>query len=544
MNPAARQAIPGHSQGGATIGKGGFRQPRDLDSLDPSAMSVTTAEDFALKAFDLDLLDEHQLRSVWAELGTTNVSLTEFQNVLLGHGLLTSYQVHRLMRGERTGFFFGDYKALYQIGAGSFARAFAVHKETGKVVAIKSLRQRYNQDPEVTGQFSREGTIGSLLRHPNIVPIYEVVSKEDEHYLVMEFIEGRTLRQFLKVRKRLEPIEAVRIMGDITAGLSCAFDLGITHRDLKASNIVITAHGDAKLLDFGLAAVSQTKRSHLIEEGPNPRAIDYVGLERFTKVKKNDPRSDVFFAGCIMYHALAGHPPLEETTDRLRRLRTDRFTGIVPLTLYESSLPRWVTRICDKAMNLSVEDRYQKPSEMLSELRAAAKRLAAAELGKTATKRSPNLPRQTAMRVRSPSPPIKRVVMVVESNQLMQNVFRQAFADSGYEVLVTSDPRRAVSLFDEDPRTANCILFCSSDLGEPALDAFNRFAVGTRTAHVPAVLVVGKEQNDWLRRANIAPHRIAVASPLRRPPTPRAGRTADAAIRVGRHSDLVGTAPP
>jgi serine/threonine-protein kinase len=489
-----------------------------------SAMSVTTAEDFALKAFDLDLLDEHQLRSVWAELGTTDVSLAEFQNVLLGHGLLTSYQVHRLMRGERTGFFFGDYKALYQIGAGSFARAFrAVHKDTGKVVAIKALRQRYCNDPEVTGQFSREGTIGSLLRHPNIVPIYEVVSKEDEHYLVMEFIEGRTLRQFLKVRKRLEPIEAVRIMSDITAGLSCAFDLGITHRDLKASNVVITAHGDAKLLDFGLAAVSQTKRSHLIEEGPNPRAIDYVGLERFTKVKKNDPRSDIFFAGCIMYHALAGVPPLEETTDRLRRLRTDRFTGIMPLTLYEPALPRWVTRICDKAMNLTVEDRYQKPSEMLSDLRAAAKRLAAAERGKEEDDAAQNGEIGSAARTaatnghagESPLPPPKRVVMVVESNQLMQNVFRQAFADSGYEVLITTDPRRAVSLFDEDPRTANCILFCSSDLGEPALDAFNRFAVGTRTAHVPAVLVVGKEQNDWLRRANIAPHRIAVASPLR-----------------------------
>lgn len=489
-------------------------------------MSVTTAEEFALKAFDLDLLDEHQLRSVWAELGTTNVSLQEFQNVLLGRGLLTSYQVHRLMRGERTGFFFGDYKALYQIGAGSFARAFrAVHKDTGKVVAIKALRQRYNLDPEVTGQFSREGTIGSLLRHPNIVPIYEVVSKEDEHYLVMEFIEGRTLRQFLKVRKKLEPIEAVRIMSDITAGLSCAFELGITHRDLKASNIVITAHGDAKLLDFGLAAVSQTKRSHLIEEGPNPRAIDYVGLERFTKVKKNDVRSDIFFAGCIMYHALAGHPPLEETTDRLRRLRTDRFTGIVPLALYESSLPRWVSRICDKAMNLAVEDRYQKPSEMLGDLRVAAKRLAAAERAKDGEETAADTAGvNPAARLEGatnghageePLTAIKRVVMVVESNQLMQNVFRQAFADSGYEVLITTDPRRAVSLFDEDPRTANCILFCSSDLGEPALDAFNRFAVGTRTAHVPAVLVVGKEQNDWLRRANIAPHRIAVASPLR-----------------------------
>jgi serine/threonine-protein kinase len=235
-------------------------------------------------------------------------------------------------------------------------------------------------------------------------------------------------------------------------------------------------------------------------------------LERISKVKKNDPRSDIFFAGCIMYHALAGHPPLEETTDRLRRLRTDRFTSVVPLTLYEPSLPRSVTRICDKAMSLAVDDRYQRPAEMLSDLRAAAKKLGPID---TDTYEVAIAPSSNGHAGDGAAAAGKKIVMVVESNQLMQNVFRQAFQDSGYEVLITTDPRRAVSLFDEDPRTANCILFCSSDLGEPALDAFNRFAVGTRTAHVPAVLVVGKEQNDWLPKANIAPHRIAVASPLR-----------------------------
>jgi eukaryotic-like serine/threonine-protein kinase len=522
--PAAPTRVPP-----TTASSNAMPSSTTLSNPVPMPRLPMTPEEFAQRAFDLELVDEYDLRRVWSDIGTASVTLEEFQNSLIRHDLLTSYQVNRLMRGERSGFYFGEYKALYQVGAGSFARAFrAVHRENGQVVAIKALRSRYNDNPEVTGQFSREGAVGVMLRHPNIVPIYEVVSKEDDHYLVMEFIEDRTLRQFLKVRKRLDPAIALPIIIDIVAGLSHAFERGITHRDIKASNVVITSHGQAKLLDFGLAAVSQTPRTHLIEEGPNPRAIDYVGLERISKVKKNDLRSDIYFAGCMMYQMLSGQTALEETTDRLRRLRTDRYTSIMPLGMMEPKLPRYIARVCEQAMSLDAAARYQRPADMLADLQAAAKRLTGSERPETTGLWSAAAASDLAARDAAATAtgdvtpvngkteaPVKTTIMVVESNHLMQTIFRQAFRDSGYEVLMSSDPRRALSLFDEDPRTAHCIVLCAGDLGEPALDAFNRFAVGTRTAHVPAVLVLGKNQNEWLPRATVASHRVAVASPVR-----------------------------
>ena len=130
------------------------------------SMVEKSAEDFARRAFDLNLLEQRQLESVWAELGTRSVSSTDLQRVLVRRGLLTNYQVDRLAKGEKTGFFYGDYKVLYLVGAGSFARVYrAVHRETSKVVAVKVLRKRYTQDPVMTEQFVREGEMGARLRH-------------------------------------------------------------------------------------------------------------------------------------------------------------------------------------------------------------------------------------------------------------------------------------------------------------------------------------------------------------------------------------------
>ncbi len=120
-----------------------------------------SAEEFARRAFDLNLLEQRQLESVWAELGSRNVSSAELQRALVRRGLLTNYQVDKLARGDRNGFFYGDYQVLYLVGTGSFARVYrAVHTESGKVVAVKVLRKRFSEDPVMTDQFIREGEMG------------------------------------------------------------------------------------------------------------------------------------------------------------------------------------------------------------------------------------------------------------------------------------------------------------------------------------------------------------------------------------------------
>src|ERR1700730_13168442 len=140
-------------------------------------MVELSAEQFAQRAFDLNLIDERKLQEVWGQLGSRQVSCEEFQQLLLRRELLTNYQTERLLRGDRNGFFYGNYKVLYLIGSGTFARVYrACHKTTGEIVALKVLRRRFADDPEQADRFYREGMMGATLVHPNIVPIMEVLS--------------------------------------------------------------------------------------------------------------------------------------------------------------------------------------------------------------------------------------------------------------------------------------------------------------------------------------------------------------------------------
>ena len=199
------------------------------------------------------------------------------------------------------------------------------------MVALKVLRNTLQREPRPVQLFVREGRVGCTLRHPNIVPIYDVVSKGRSHFLVMEFVEGRNLREFVKIRKKLDPIEATRLMIGITDGMRYAFEHGLTHRDLKMSNVLVSSRGEAKIVDFGLASMDETLTDDALADLPNTRTIDYAALERATGVRKDDTRSDIYFLGCIYYNMLTGKPPLAETRDRLQRLSKQRFLDVVPI---------------------------------------------------------------------------------------------------------------------------------------------------------------------------------------------------------------------
>ena len=268
-------------------------------------MDQLSAEQIAQRAFDLDLLDDRSYREVGGE--ARHLDAVEFQQLLLRRELLTPYQMERLLRGDRSGFFFGQYKVLYQVGAGTFARVYrTVHRDTGQVMAAKVLRQRFSNEPEKRNRFDKEADVGRSLRHPNIVAIQEVGSDKSNHYIIMEFVEGQTLRDFLRIRKQLQPLAAVRLMIDIARGMDYAFRRGVFHRDMKASNVLVSSSGQAKLVDFGLAGIDPTLSDEALAGVDNPRTIDYVVLERATNVRKDDSRSDIFFIGAIFYHMLSG----------------------------------------------------------------------------------------------------------------------------------------------------------------------------------------------------------------------------------------------
>jgi serine/threonine-protein kinase len=474
-------------------------------------MAEHTAEDIAQRAFDLGLLDERSFREVRGEITQHRLDADGARQFLLRRGLLTPYQVERLLRGDRTGYFYGNYKVLYQVGAGTFARVYrAVHRETGKVFAIKMLRQRFTTDAKKCDQFHREAQVGLTLRHPNVVAVFEVGAERSAHYIVMEFVEGQSLREFIKIRKRIDPPDAVRLMTDITRGLDYAARKGISHRDMKASNVLVSSAGQAKLVDFGLAGVDPDEASDELTSGvETPRTIDYVTLDRVTNTANGDVRGDIFFSGCILYHMLVGAPPLEPTRDRILRSNPSRFLDIVPIKVRCPDLPFYFSAVIERAMELNPKQRYQTPGEMLNELTVVQRRMSAPE-GTDSTAVIADLPGKN------------RTVMIVESNAKLQDALRDQLKRHGYRVLVTSDPQRPMAWFTEGKNPAECVLFSTAHLGEQALAAFNEFGSHGLTAKVPAILLLGAKQTDWIGLAKLGLHRVSITSPIKVPQLLRA----------------------
>ena len=319
------------------------------------------------------------------------------------------------------------------------------------------LRNRYSEHVAQSNQFLQEGRVGCTLSHPNIVPVYEVISDGKNCFMAMEFIEGRNLREFVRIRKKVEPAEATRLMIGIADGMRYAFEHGLTHRDLKMSNILVSSRGEAKIVDFGLAGMDDTLKEDVRADLPNVRTIDYAALERATGVRKGDTRSDIYFMGCIYYNMLTGKPPLVETRDRTWRLSKQRFVNIVPIQKMESSLPLAVTLVVNKAMMFDPARRYQSPSAMLADLRQAAKHLAAGT-----DVPGPGGIEAMATNVAAAAPASSeepnRWVMVVESDVPMQNLFREGFKRAGFRVLMTSDPQHAATRIQQNPASADCII--------------------------------------------------------------------------------------
>lgn len=453
-------------------------------------MTELTAEQIAQRSLNLDLISLRQIESIWGECGTRDVPVDEFNKLLLKRELLTNYQLDRLLRGEKTGFHYGDYKVLYLVGTGSFARVYrAVHKEDGRVVAIKVLRKRFSDSAAQTDQFLREGKMGTKLRHPNIVPIYEVHSNRPVYFLVMAFVEGQSLREFVKIRKKLAPAEATKLFAGIVSGLAHAAEKGITHRDLKLSNVLISADGRPQLVDFGLAGVDDADET-------NPRTIDYAGLERATGTRKDDPRSDIYFAGCMFYHMLSGKPPLAETRDRVQRLSISRFQQVKPIRELVPDLPPQVEAIVRKSMELNPKQRYNKPVEMLVDLNKAIKSFESPKSEPTA----PAIP--------------DRKIMLVESNSAVQDALKKGLKKHGFRLLVVTDPERALSRLQSDPQAAQCLIISTNDIGSDGVDLFNKLAQGP-TGDLPSILLLGQSQGDLKANASVSEQHVAVSLPLR-----------------------------
>jgi serine/threonine protein kinase len=439
-------------------------------------------------------------------------SVDSLTRSLMRKGLLTSWQRDRLLKGETSGFFFGQFKVLFHIAEGTFARVYrGARSDSGNPVAIKVLRRRFTSDAMAVARFAQEAEAGMRLVHPNIVRIYEYGEVDGQHFMVMEYVEGSNLRDFLKLRQRLDEKEALPILMGLAAGLQYSHDQHVTHRDIKGTNVLISTKREAKLVDFGLATVGDDR----ITEFAHTRTVDYSALERGCKSPKGDPRSDIYFMGTVFYQVLTGVLPLPEVeaNDMLAKMLKRSFGAIKPLSEMRYAPGPELSRIVEKMMAWDLEKRYQTMGEVMTDLES---------LHSHATKGSP-LP--VARRPASDDDlffaafekksSFHKHIMCVEVQDTIQAAFKKSLTPMGYRVLVVRDAERAAERYTEAPPDA--VVFDADGLGEEALDAF--LAMHDK-AHadghdLSAVVLLGLKQGELASKLPADDRLIVLHKPIK-----------------------------
>ncbi|MDQ3931235.1 MAG: protein kinase, partial [Actinomycetota bacterium] len=224
---------------------------------------------------------------------------------------------------SRTATLLGDrYRLLREIARGGMATVFqAIDEVLERDVAMKLLHRHLAADPVFLDRFLREARAAAALSHPNVVSVYDWGEDDDggQAYLVMEFVNGPSLRDLLRSRGRLMPAEAAAVLAPAAAGIAAAHARGLVHRDVKPENILVSSDGAVKVTDFGLAraaaATTQTFAPGAIVGSPHYLAPESVRDERL------DARADVYALGVVLYECLVGRPPFEAETPVATALR-------------------------------------------------------------------------------------------------------------------------------------------------------------------------------------------------------------------------------
>ena len=260
------------------------------------------------------------------------------------------------------------YEILEVIGTGGMAVVFkAKCHRLNRLVAVKVLKKDLSEDAEFRRRFHDESQAVAMLSHPNIVAVYDVSRGGDMDYIVMELIDGITLKQYMERRGRLNWPEALHFITQIMKGLSHAHSRGIIHRDIKPQNIMVLRDGTVKVMDFGIACLSN---------GANPSneaigSVHYISPEQ-AKGDYTDNRSDIYSAGVVLYEMLTSRLPFEGSDPV--SVAIQHFSA-VPLTPRElnSEIPEALEQICMKAMAPDRNKRYSTADEMLADLEAFRK---------------------------------------------------------------------------------------------------------------------------------------------------------------------------
>jgi len=261
----------------------------------------------------------------------------------------------------------GKYRVLEALGRGGMAQVYrGYHPTLDRHVAIKVLRSDLVEQDEFLERFRREAHAVSGLRHANIVAVFDFDVQDDFYYMVMELLEGDTLRARLndfRVKKERMPLDEIaRILSDVLTGLEHAHNEGIIHRDIKPANIMLTKKGQAVLTDFGIAQIMGS--TQVTATGAMMGTLNYMAPEQGLE-GRCDVRSDIYSLGIVLYEMLTGYTPFDADTPLAILMK--HLNDPLPLpSKLDPSLPPSFEQIVLKALSKNPDDRYQSAAEMLA----------------------------------------------------------------------------------------------------------------------------------------------------------------------------------
>ena len=282
--------------------------------------------------------------------------------------ILTAWQSRQLLRGRYKGFFLRQYKILGHLGSGGMSAVYlAEHVLMQRRVAIKVLPRKRLEKAIFLERFIREAQAIAALDHPNIVRAYDFDHEGDVHYIIMEYFPGDNLQTIVDRDKKVPFSRIVNVLRQTADALSHAHAIGVIHRDVKPSNIIVNHQGDVKVLDLGLALLDEQVyegRITHIQEDTILGTADYLAPEQAIDSHKVDARADIYALGGVLYFCLTGHAPFPEGSVS-KRLLDHQQNEPASILIDRPDAPEDLVALCKKMMSKNPEHRQQSAQEVV-----------------------------------------------------------------------------------------------------------------------------------------------------------------------------------
>jgi serine/threonine protein kinase len=300
--------------------------------------------------------------------GSPPTSPASWARSLTLNGLITRFQAELLLQGKWRGFRIGKYKVLELLGCGGGGNVYLCeHQTLHHRVAVKVLSQLHADDPILLQRFFREGRAGASLDHPNIARIHDLDQEGQLNYLVMDFVDGRSLSRLVHRFGPLEAARAAHYASQTARGLQFVHQAGVVHRDINPGNLILNRQGLVKILDLGVARIIH-EAGCLTAKGVILGTADYLAPEQAIDGHSVDSRADIYGLGATLYFLLTGHAPFEDAPTLAQKLIGHQTKPPRPIRDLRSDVPEALAAVVIRMMAKDPNQRFQTAGEVIEAL--------------------------------------------------------------------------------------------------------------------------------------------------------------------------------